>query len=84
MVGGDDNQGFVGVLQVEVVGNTDGIVEVDDFAHGCAAVVAVSGMVDVAPLDHHKEPVGRYPLQMLKACACEFRQGERSGNGVDG
>ena len=83
VVGCHNDEGFIGMLTVEIEGDGKSLVEVEDLLDGCAAVVAVKGMVDVAAFDHHEEFVGRLFLEVVEACLRDLGQSEGSGYGVD-
>lgn len=78
MVGGNDNQCFVGVLLIEVESHAQGLVEVENFLYCRAAVVGMECVVDVAALDHHKEFVGAGLFKVFEACLGDERQVEHA------
>ena len=45
MVGGDDDEGFLGVLSEEIVGNADGIVKIYDLGEDGARIVGMGSPV---------------------------------------
>ena len=79
VVGRHHYQRLVGMLQVEIVCHADGILQRQHLVHHATAVVAVGGMVYVALLHHHEEPVGRHLLQMAKACLGHAGQRQYAG-----
>ena len=84
MVGGHHNQGLVGVCEIKIVGNLKSLVECDHLAHGCAAVVAVAGMVDASPFHHHEKFIGRNAHKLVKSGLSELREGNGTLDGIDG
>jgi len=57
VVGCDDDEGLVGMLLVESIGEVQGFVHVDGLADGGGSVASVAGVVNLAALDHHEETV---------------------------
>ncbi len=55
VIAGDDDQGFLRMLLVELQRHADGVVEVEHVADGGHGVVGVAGPVDLAALDHEEE-----------------------------
>ena len=55
MVGGDDDEGLIGVLHVKLVGYADGLVHVDGLVEDGGGVVGVAGVVYLTPFYHEEE-----------------------------
>ncbi len=55
VVGGDENQGLVGVLVVEIDGGLHGGVQGEHVVDGGRGVVGVAGPVNLTSLGHHEE-----------------------------
>lgn len=75
VVGGYENEGFVGVLEVKFVGLTEHVVVGKDFAHDCGAIIVMAGPVDVAPFNHEEEAVGGGGGQVIDGGIGELAEG---------
>ena len=84
VIGGDYDEGFVRVLEIEVVGHLERLVEVDDLLDGGTAVVGMQRVVYIAALHHHEEILGRVFLQVVEAGLRQQRQCESIVDGVNG
>lgn len=55
MIGGDEDKGLVGVLQIEIIRHLHRIVHIPGLTDGGCRIVGMAGIVDHAALDHHEE-----------------------------
>ncbi len=55
MIGGDEDKGLVGVLQIEIIGYLHRIIHIPCLADGGCRIVGMAGVVDHTALDHHEE-----------------------------
>ena len=65
VVGGDKDQGLVGVGVVEVHRSLHGVAHLQHIVDGSSGIVGVAGPVDLAGLGHHKEAL--FVVQQLDA-----------------
>ena len=55
MIGGDEDEGLVGVRQIEIIGYLHRLVHIPSLADGGSGVIGMAGVVDHTTLDHHEE-----------------------------
>ena len=55
MIGGDEDEGLVGVREVEIIGDLHGVVHIPSLADRGSCVIGMAGVVDHTTLDHHEE-----------------------------
>ena len=55
MIGGDEDEGLVGVREIEIIGDLHGVVHIPGLADGGCCIVGMAGIVDHTTLDHHEE-----------------------------
>lgn len=84
VVGGDEDEGFFGVLLVELVGHADGFVGVDDFVHHGGGVVRVARPVDLAAFDHAEELGGIFLHEEVDGAAGDVGERQVAGFAVEG
>ena len=72
------------MCKVEVIGNLDCLVEVEDFFNYGTAIVGMGCPVDISTFHHHKELVGRHFCEVVECSLSDLGQSECAGHAVDG
>ena len=57
MVGRDDDERFVGVLLIKLIGHLHRVVQINRFEESRRRVVGVAGIVNLSALNHQEETV---------------------------
>ena len=65
VVGGDENQGIIGVLLLELHGSLHGVAHLQHIMDGSSGIVCMAGPVDLTALGHEEEALG--VIQQLDA-----------------
>ena len=55
VIGGNDYQSLLLVLEIEVIGNLDGLVEIKHLLNVSTGVIGMAGVVDTSAFHHHEE-----------------------------
>ena len=57
MIGGDEDEGLVGVREIEIICHPHRLVHIPCLADGGSGIIGMAGIINHAPLDHHEEPL---------------------------
>ena len=70
VVGSDDDEGLLGMLQIELIGYSDGLVKIDDLMEYGSGIVGMGCIVNLAALDHEEEALA--VVEHLDTCRYEL------------
>ena len=55
VIGGNDYESLFLVLEIEVIGNLDGLIKIKHLLNVCTGIIGMAGIVNTATLHHHEE-----------------------------